>query len=99
MKLQETIEKQNAESEIISGFVKLYARGRLGLLFHGDKQFTDIAGKCFADAVQVLLTFDRKKFETEMRRHGIPDEAIRKFAEEYCLHGDVWLSKGNSWPQ
>ncbi|MGD8524030.1 MAG: hypothetical protein PVF56_22965 [Desulfobacterales bacterium] len=99
MKLPETIEKQTAESGSIAGFVKLYAHGKLGLLFHGDNRFTGIAEKCFAEAVQVLLTFDRKKFETEMRRHGVPDEAIRKYAEGFCLHDDVWLSKGNGWPQ
>jgi hypothetical protein len=99
MKLQETNEKQEAASGSIAGFVKLYVRGKLGLLFQGDKRFIDIAEQCFVHAFKVRLTFDRKKFETEMRRHGIPDEAIRKFAEEYCLHDEVWLSKGNSWPQ
>ena len=99
MKLPETNESIKAESGNIAGFVKLYAHGRLGLLFHGDRRFIDIAEQCFVQAIQVLLTIDRKKFEREMRRHGIPDETIRKFAEEYCLHDDVWLSKGNSWPQ
>lgn len=98
MNLPETIEKKEAESRSTAGFVKLYAHGKLGLLFNGEKQFSGIAEQCFAEAVQVLLTFDRNKFETEMRRHGIPDEAIRKFSEGFCLHDDVWLSKGNSWP-
>jgi hypothetical protein len=99
MKLPETNESIKAESGSIMGFVKLCAHGRLGLLFHGDKQYVDIAEQCFAQAIQMLPTFDRKKFENEMRRHGIPDEAIKKFAEGYCMHEDVWLSRGNSWPQ
>ncbi len=98
MKVQETNEMQNAQSIGSSGFVKLYARGKIGLLFQGDKRFTDIARQCFARAILMTIRFDRQKFELEMRKHGIPDDAIKKFAEGYALEDDLWLSEYNNWP-
>jgi hypothetical protein len=82
----------------LSGFVKLYARGKLGLLYYGEKKFQDIAGHCFANAIRVALKFDRKKFEAEMLSHGISRGFIKEFADNFSLSEDVWLSTGSNWP-
>jgi len=92
--------KRNLEKcrTALSGFVKLYAHGKLGLMFYGDKKFQDIAGRCFADAIRVTLKFDRKKFETEMRSYGISGRAIKEYVDNFSLSDDVWLSRGSNWP-
>ena len=81
-----------------SGFVKLYAHGKLGLVFYGDRRFIETAERCFAKSIQVMLKFNREEFETQMRRYGISADIINKFSEGFSLENDIWLSKGSNWP-
>jgi hypothetical protein len=90
--------KVNSNLAAIPGFVKLYAHGKLGLMFSGDKRFIKVAEQCFAKSIRVTLKWDREKFEDEMGKHGIPTDVINKFAEDYSLDDDIWLSKDSNWP-
>ena len=98
--MNQTKPNKNSDPDLTagSGFVKLYAHGKLGLVFHGDHQFIKIAEQCFTKSIRVTLNFDRQKFELEMRNRGIPTEVINRFADGYSLNDDIWLSTGSNWP-
>ena len=73
------------------GFVKLYARGKIGLLFSGDGKYVHGAEECFKKALEISVNLNVHSFTAEMRDRGVSERAIREFLESRTLVDEVRL--------
>ena len=85
-------EKVRTDPNKLTSVVKLYARGKLGLLFYGEEKYHQAAEKCFKSALEIHITFDDKKFLKKMRELKVPEKTIKEFLNSCSLSDDVWLS-------
>ena len=92
MNTQTSPEKDNADPNKLTSVVKLYASGKMGLLFHGEEKYHLAAKECFKSALDIHVTIDDKKFLTKMRELKIPEKTIKEFLNSCSLSDDVWLS-------
>lgn len=85
-------EKERTDHNKMTSVVKLYARGKLSLLFYGEEKYHQAAEKCFKSALEIHITFDDKKFLKKMRELEVPEKAIKEYLNHCSLTEDVWLS-------
>jgi hypothetical protein len=74
------------------GFVKLYARGKIGLLFSGDSAYTQVAEECFRQALNVYVSLEAPAFARAMRNRGASESVILKYLISCTLIDEVRLS-------
>ena len=70
----------------------MYARGKTGLLFSGDRQYAKAAEGCFRQALEISVNLNVHSFESEMRKCGASEKAIHKFLDNCTLVDEVHLS-------
>jgi hypothetical protein len=92
MNTEPSEEKERISPNKLTSVVKLYARGKLGLLFYGEEKYHQAAEKCFKSALEILISFDDKKFLKKMRELRVPEKAIKEYLNSCSLTEDVWLS-------
>jgi hypothetical protein len=92
MNTQSCNRKEGTDSDKLTSVVKLYARGKLGLLFYGESEYFEAAEECFKRALDIGITFDDKKFVKKMRVLKVPEKAIKEYLNSCSLTEDVWLS-------
>ena len=92
MNTQTYPENDKADPNKLTSVVKLYASGKMGLLFYGDERYQPAAEQCFKGALQIHITFDDKKFLKKMRELKIPEKTIKEYLNSCSLTDDVWLS-------
>jgi hypothetical protein len=85
-------EKERTDTNKLTSVVKLYARGKLGLLFYGEEKYHQAAEECFKSALDIRVTFDDKKFLKKMRELNAPEKTIKEYLNTRSLTEDVWLS-------
>ena len=73
------------------GFVKLYARGKIGLLFEGDSKYANDAEECFRLALEISVKLSAHSFASKMRDRGVSERAIHEFLESCTLVDEVRL--------
>jgi len=91
MNTDNAIEVERKNTETTGGFVKLYAHGKLGLLFDGPAEYQMVAEKCFKRALRVRITVDDIAFVRAMRDQGTPEAAIIEFLNTCSLFDEVHL--------
>ena len=91
MNTNAAIEVKGNEVESMGGFVKLYAHGKVGLLFDGPEEFQSIAEECFKRALEVNITVDDMAFVRAMRDRGTPEAAINEFLNSCSVFDEVHL--------
>ena len=84
--------KERTDPTKLTSVVKLYARGKLGLLFYGKEKYHQAAEKCFKSALDIHVTFNDKTFLKTMRELKIPEKTIKEYLNTCSLNEDVWLS-------
>ena len=89
-------EKERTGPTKQTSVVKLYARGKLGLLFYGEEKYQQAAEECFKRALDIGITFDDKKFLKKMRERRIPEKTAIEYLNSFSLTEDVWLSSQGS---
>ena len=85
-------QKERTGPNKLTSVVKLYASGKLGLLFYGEEQYHQAAEQCFKSALEIHITFDDKTFLKKMRELKIPEKTIKEYLNSCSLSEDVWLS-------
>jgi len=73
------------------GFIKLYARGRIGLLFSGNIKHAIAAEKCFRQALKISVHLNVNLFARSMRNRGASEKAIHDFLDNCILVDEVHL--------
>jgi len=91
MDRNELREPQRCDSCPACGLVKLYAQGKIGLLFEGPVAHRRAAEECFKRALNISITVDEILFVREMRDCGTPEKAIRAFLDGCMLIDEVRL--------
>lgn len=84
---------KNCHSARADGFVKLYARGKMGLLFKGPQRHRKVAQQCFRRALDVSVRFDHILFVEQMRDCGLPEMIIRQFLDSCTIIDEVRLDE------
>ena len=69
----------------MGGFVKLYAHGKIGLLFDGPEAYQEVAEECFKRALDVHVTINDIEFVRAMRDQGVPEADIKQFLDTCSL--------------
>ena len=77
----------------VGGFVKLYAHGKIGLLFDGPEAYQSVAKECFKRALRVHITVDDIAFVRAMRDQGTPEGAINEFLNSCSVFDEVHLGQ------
>jgi hypothetical protein len=85
------INKECSESGIRKGFIKLYARGRIGFLFSGNMKHAKAAEKCFRQALEISVNLNVNSFARAMRDRGTSEKAIHEFLDNCTLVDEVHL--------
>ena len=85
-------QKEKTDPKKLTSVVKLYASGKMGLLFYGEEKYHQAAEECFKSALGIHITFDDKKFLKKMRELKIPEKTIKEYLNSCSLSEDVWLS-------
>ena len=91
MSVNRAINIERCDPDGADGFVKLYARGKIGLLFSGDGKFAKAADECFRRALEISVSIDTHAFVRAMRDRGAPEKTIHEFMESYTLVDEVHL--------
>jgi hypothetical protein len=91
MNTDNVIELKGNEAESMGGFVKLYAHGKIGLLFNGPEEYRSVAEECFKHALEVQITVDDIAFVRTMRDRGTPEAAINEFLNSCSVFDEVHL--------
>jgi len=91
MKTEKVVELKGYESVSMGGFVKLYAHGKIGLLFDGPEEYRKIAEECFERALVVHVTVDDIRFARAMRDRGVTEAAINEYLETCSVIDEVHL--------
>jgi len=86
---------KNYHSARAGGFVKLYARGKMGLLFDGPQQYRKTARQCFKRALDVSVRFDDILFARQMRDCGTPEMIIRQLLDSCTIIDEVRLDESD----
>ena len=72
--------------------VKLYARGKIGLLFSGDAQYGKTAEECFRQALDICVGINANSFAKKMHNHGASEQVIHEFLENCILVDEVYFN-------
>ena len=91
MKADKVVELKGYDSNSMGGFVKLYAHGKIGLLFDGPAEYRKIAEECFKRALDVNVTVDDIRFARAMRDRGVTEAAINRYLNTYSVFDEVHL--------
>ena len=91
MNADKVIRLKGQEEVSMGGFVKLYAHGKIGLLFDGPEEYHNIAEECFKRALNVHITVDDIRFARAMRDRGVTETAINKFLKSFLIFDEVHL--------
>ena len=75
----------------MGGFVKLYAHGKIGLLFDGPGEYQAVAEECFKRALNIQVTVDDIRFVRAMRDRGVAETAIKAFLNTCSVIDEVHL--------
>jgi hypothetical protein len=78
--------------DFADGFVKLYAGGKIGLLFSGDARYWRAAEQCFRQSLDISVRINANLFANEMRNRGASEQAIHEFLNNFNLVDEVYLS-------
>ena len=92
MSVNQAIYIEREEFDFADGFVKLYAGGKIGLLFSGDGKYVPAAEECFKQSLKVSVTLDEHAFVRAMRDLGTPEKKIHEFLDSCTLVDEVHLS-------
>ena len=92
MSVNRAINIERCDPDKADGFVKLYAQGKVGLLFCGDEQYVKVAEECFRRAVEISVSLNAQPFAKEMRDRGASEKAIHEFLDSCTLVDEVHLS-------
>ncbi len=84
---------KNCRPTKAGGFVKLYARGKIGLLFDGPEKYRKTVQQCFKQALDVSVRFDDILFARLMRAGGTPEVAIRQFLDSCTIIDEARLDE------
>jgi hypothetical protein len=85
------IDKESCEPGKAGGFIKLYARGRIGLLFPSNMEYAKAVEKCFRQALEISVNLNAKSFVKKMRHNGASEKAIHDFLDNCTLVDEVHL--------
>lgn len=91
MNTAQVVELKEDEDSMMGGFVKLYAHGKIGLLFDGPEAYQRVAEECFKRAIDVHITVNDIAFVRIMRDRGTPEAAIQKFLKSFTMIDEVHL--------
>ena len=91
MSADKVVKLKGNESDTMGGFVKLYAHGKIGLLFDGREEYQIIAEECFKRALDVHITVDDIRFVRAMRDRGVAEAAIKEFLNTCSVFDEVHL--------
>ena len=91
MSANRVINIEQCDPDIADGFVKLYAGGKIGLLFSGDGKYVHAAEECFKRSLKVSVTLDEQAFVRAMRDRGASEKAIHEFLDSCTLVDEVHL--------
>ena len=91
MNTDKVVELKVSDSNTDGGFVKLYARGKVGLLFGGSAEHLKIAEECFKRALNIQVTVDDIRFARAMRDRGVTRAAIKAYLETCSVIDEVHL--------
>ena len=91
MDTDKVVELRGDEEVSMGGFVKLYAHGKIGLLFDGPEAYQSVAKECFKRALRVHITVDDIAFVRAMRDQGTPEGAINEFLNSCSVFDEVHL--------
>ena len=91
MSVNQAIHIEREESDFADGFVKLYAQGKIGLLFSGDGKYVSAAEECFKRSLKASVTLDEHAFVRAMRNRGASEKAIHEFLDRCTLVDEVHL--------
>ena len=94
MSVNQAIYIEREEFDFADGFVKLYARGKIGLLFSGDRKFAKEADECFRRALEISIGLNTQSFAKAMRDRGASEKAIHEFLDSCTLVDEVHLDPG-----
>lgn len=92
MSANRVINIERCEPGKLEGFVKLYAGGKVGLLFSGDRRYEKAADECFRRALEISVGLNAHSFAKEMRNRGVSEKAIHEFLDSCTLVDEVHLS-------
>jgi hypothetical protein len=92
MSANRVIKIERCKPGIADGFVKLYPRGKVGLLFSGDRAYARAAEECFKRSLNVSVNLDEHAFVRAMREHGASEKTIHEFLDSCTLVDEVHLS-------
>ena len=93
MNTDKVSEVKGCEAGSTRGFVKLYAQGKIGLLFDGPEAYRKVAEEYFKRTLEVRITVDDIAFVRAMRDRGAPEAAIDEFFNSYSVFDEVHLGK------
>ena len=79
------------KSDSVEGFVKLYAHGKIGLLFKGPGAYQKVAEECLKRALKVKITVDDITFVRAMREQGAPEAVINQILNSCSVFDEVHL--------
>ena len=91
MNTDKVIELKGNDSDSMRGFVKLYAHGKIGLLFEGPEEYQCVAEECFKRALEVNITVNDITFVRAMRDRGAPEATINEFLKSCSVFDEVHL--------
>ena len=91
MNTDAAVQVQRNDSDSTGGFVKLYAHGKIGLLFDGPAEYQRVAEECFRRALKVKITVDDIAFVQAMRDRGTPEAVINEFLNTCSVFDEVHL--------
>ena len=91
MSANRVINIEQCDPDEADGFVKLYAGGKIGLLFSGDGKYVHAAKECFKRSLKVSVTLDEQAFVRAMRDRGASEKAIHEFLDSCTLVDEVHL--------
>ena len=91
MNTEKVIELKRQNSDTTGGFVKLYAHGKIGLLFNGPEEYRVVAEECFKRALDIRITVDDIQFVRSMRDRGTPETTITEFLNSCSIFDEVHL--------
>ena len=92
MNADRAVNTARCEPDKAEGFVKLYARGKIGLLFSGYGKYVHEAEECLKRSLNVSVTLDEHAFAGAMREHGASEKTIHEFLDSLTLVEEVRLS-------
>lgn len=80
------------EVNFADGFVKLYARGKIELLFSGDPRCWLTAEECFRQSLDICVEINKNLFANRMHYRGASEQEIREFLNNFKMVDEVYLS-------